>query len=993
MAVAFAKCALIRWVVLIVNVIHSIWIPEKGLHIWAESSGLRSNRKAKGEEHPFAAGHTELYEFLGKIKNKAKSNRGLLTLELPTDSRGVLPSAELKAREVNGKYDTSAWSMPSLEFSGGNVMEFFLSLPHQPPGDVIYGSSTRYWLDAARYSLELLVKESFVPCIAREEPAGEYRIIWNAHLGGEDEPRMSQLINSLPGIAGSYNSGTMNPEELLSSFINHNINSFIQGSCSKDADLVEHILNSDPAKERIYQGMREWLGSLKSAASTPLRTCFRLDPPKGIEEIKKGEKDSWGLSFHLQARNDESLLIPAGAVWRSGAVLNFLGSKFENPQERLLGDLGMASRIYLPIEGALQANRPTHVELKTDDVRRFLSGDAVHLEQSGFGIILPKEWKESRVKLDLFVKKQGSVGYFTLGSVMEFDWQAAIGDEKVDLMEFENIAALKTPLIEFRGRWTYLNQEDMSRIMWLMKHKNTIDSYEAVRMMLSEDTNLFNLHGGKEISEFVNVLKGKEKIKMLGQPDGINGKLRPYQLRGVSWISFMSKYGIGACLADDMGLGKTIQIIAMLMQSKPELPALVVSPMSIVGNWEREIRKFAPGMKVMVHHGSDRRSGRKFTEDIKKSDVVITTYGLLSRDKEISSAKWSYLIADEAQNIKNPLTKQAQAIKKLNSRCRIALTGTPVENRLTDLWSIMDFLNHGYLKSQDDFISNYSMPIEKYNDTKTSERLRAIIKPFVLRRLKTDKSIISDLPEKIENDLYINLTKEQATLYQAVVKDMLLKIESAEGINRSGLIFSALTKFKQICDHPALFMHDKSRIEGRSGKLERLVEMLEEAIAEGDKSLIFTQYAEMGSLLQKHIKKELDIEVLFLHGGTAKAQRDSMVEDFQTSPYIRVFVLSLKAGGLGLNLTAANRVFHYDRWWNPAVENQATDRAFRIGQKKNVQVHKFISTGTLEERIAKMLEKKKALSEGVIGSGESWITKLSTAELRNLFELSSDGEE
>ncbi len=375
---------------------------------------------------------------------------------------------------------------------------------------------------------------------------------------------------------------------------------------------------------------------------------------------------------------------------------------------------------------------------------------------------------------------------------------------------------------------------------------------------------------------------------------------------------------------------------------------------------------------------------------ISKRDVIITTYSLAQRDVDVLSAvSWRHLVLDEAQNIKNPSARQTQAIKKIKAGNRIALTGTPVENRLSELWSIMDFLNPDYLGSAKSFRKDFVLPIERYRSKERSEMLRGIVQPFVLRRLKTDPTIINDLPEKMEMKVNYNLTPEQASLYAAVVDEMLGKIELSEGIERKGQILSALTKLKEICNHPALFLQDGSTLDGRSGKLSRLEEMLYEVTAAGERALIFTQYAGMGTMLRHHLQKQLGCEVLFLHGGTPKKQRDSMIQRFQSGD-VPLFVLSLKAGGLGLNLTAANHVFHYDRWWNPAVENQATDRVFRIGQKKNVFVHKFVCLGTLEERIDQMIEDKKALAESVIGTGEAWLTELSNDALRDLITLRRD---
>ena len=418
----------------------------------------------------------------------------------------------------------------------------------------------------------------------------------------------------------------------------------------------------------------------------------------------------------------------------------------------------------------------------------------------------------------------------------------------------------------------------------------------------------------------------------------------------------------------------------------------MICPTSVVGNWQREMGRFAPELKVLLHHGSDRLTDEAFVQAAGAHDLVVSSFGLLRRDADtLGKIRWSAVIVDEAQNIKNPETRQAQIARKLPADYRIALTGTPVENRLSDLWSIMQFLNPGYLGSQRAFRQEFVVPVERYGDADAAARLRRLVQPFVLRRLKTDPTIISDLPEKNEMKVYCPLTPEQATLYEAVVKDTLEKVESSEGIERRGLVLAMLMKLKQVCNHPAHFLGDGSALAGRSGKLARLAEMLEEVQSIGDRALVFTQFSEMGEMLRKYLGETLGGGVQFLHGGTPQKQRERMVARFQEEEDAPgIFILSLKAGGTGLNLTRANHVFHFDRWWNPAVENQATDRAFRIGQRRDVQVHKFVCLGTLEERIDDLIESKRALAENVLGTGEAWLTELSTDQLRDLLALRRD---
>jgi len=638
--------------------------------------------------------------------------------------------------------------------------------------------------------------------------------------------------------------------------------------------------------------------------------------------------------------------------------------------------------------------------------------------ENGFGVLLPSWWHHPgtglgiRLHLKDSARKSGKVGpaFFGLDSIVEYNWQLSLGENALTEAEFAELARLKVPLIQIRGQWLELRPQDIeTAIDFFQRSKERkMTLAEAMRLALGlgaagGDTKpslpVLGLQAEGRIKEILAALSDPGgHMQPISPPRDFCGTLRPYQTRGVSWLMYLNRLGLGACLADDMGLGKTIELIAFLLSEREESggrssdetvsgPVLLVCPLSVAGNWQREIERFAPDLRLLMHHGLGRLSGQRFIEEAEKADVVITTYALAQRDEDdLSAVSWSHIVLDEAQSIKNQSARQTQSIKRLRARQNIALTGTPVENRLSELWSIMDFLNPGYLGSFDSFRRDFVLPIEKYNSKSRSQVLRSLIQPFVLRRLKTDSTVIKDLPDKLEMNVNYNLTSEQATLYAAVVDDMLARIESTEGMERRGLILATLTKLKQVCNHPALFLQDGSCLNGRSGKLSRLEEMLEEVVASGDRALIFTQFAGMGTMLRQELQEKLGVEVLFLHGKTTRSQREEMVERFQAgmSP---IFILSLKAGGFGLNLTAANHVFHFDRWWNPAVENQATDRAFRIGQRKNVFVHKFVCLGTLEERINQMIEQKKVLAESVIGTGETWLTELSNEAIKELISL------
>ncbi len=581
------------------------------------------------------------------------------------------------------------------------------------------------------------------------------------------------------------------------------------------------------------------------------------------------------------------------------------------------------------------------------------------------------------------------------------NWQVAMGEHVLTMDELKALAALKVPLVKIRGQWVQAGADTIRAAIEFLKKKSgeKVTLGEVVRMAVGAEAGgspleVDGVSATGWVADVLARLQGKADFEELPQPGELQGTLRPYQVRGFSWLAFLKQWGLGACLADDMGLGKTIQTLALLQHavvSGESRPVLLICPTSVVGNWQKEAARFVPQLPVLVHHGVTRAKGPSFRKQAEGHALVLSTYALLHRDLEIlKEIPWAGVILDEAQNIKNSETKQARAARSLTADYRIALTGTPVENNVGDLWSLMDFLNPGLLGNQTEFRKRYFAPIQLYGNQQAAERLKRVSGPFVLRRLKTDRTIIADLPDKLEMKVYCNLTREQASLYAAVVKDVEQALEEAKGIQRKGLVLATLSKLKQVCNHPAQFLKDGSDVSGRSGKLARLTEMLEEVLAEGDRALVFTQFTEMGELLQQHLEYTFGREILFLHGGVTKKKRDAMVERFSSPGGPSIFLLSLKAGGTGLNLTGANHVFHYDRWWNPAVENQATDRAFRIGQTRNVQVHKFVCAGTLEDKIDEMIERKKSIAGLVVGAGEGWLTELSNSELRSLFALSKD---
>ncbi|WP_320066824.1 SNF2-related protein [Micromonospora sp. RTGN7] len=710
----------------------------------------------------------------------------------------------------------------------------------------------------------------------------------------------------------------------------------------------------------------------------------------------------WRVEFGLQAADEPSLVVDAGQVWRSPHTVPALAGWLDSPQETLLAELGRASRLWPELDTALRTATPEALELDVEGAHRFLREGAPVLHAAGFGVLLPGWWRRPSSRLGARLQARsrtapGTVaaadGGFGLTALVDYRWEVALGDEPISAEELAALAELKTPLVRLRGRWVELDPGRLAAGLRLLRSAGELTVADLLRLGLA-DADSDDVLPVLEVAAdgaLGDLLAGQAERRLtpLDPPPSFAGTLRPYQRRGLAWLAFLQSLGLGGVLADDMGLGKTVQLLALFAGDPPDAgPTLLVCPMSLVGNWQREAARFAPKLRVHVHHGAERARGDDFAADVHAADLVLTTYSVAARDAvDLAGIDWHRVVVDEAQAIKNASTRQAEAVRSLPARHRVAVTGTPVENRLADLWSIMQFANPGLLGPAASFRKAYAEPIERHGDAEAAERLRRMTGPFVLRRLKTDSSIISDLPEKLEMEVLCNLTAEQAALYQAVVDDMLARIASSDGIERRGLVLSAMTRLKQVCNHPAQLLHDGSALPGRSGKLARLEEILDEVLAAGERALLFTQYAEFGGMLRGHLSARFGREVLFLHGGVSKDDRDAMVTRFQSADGPPLFVLSLKAGGTGLTLTAANHVVHVDRWWNPAVEDQATDRAFRIGQRRRVQVRKFVCAGTVEEKVAAMIAEKRSLAASVVGAGEQWVTELSTDRLRELFAL------
>jgi SNF2 family DNA or RNA helicase len=766
-----------------------------------------------------------------------------------------------------------------------------------------------------------------------------------------------------------------------------------------------HFAADEEALHALESALGAW-DEVGAGRVGPARATFRLSEiPSEEQEQDERTDPQWRLEFLLQATADPSLLVPARQAWTDdGALRRWL----ESPQEVLLGELGRASRIYPRLAAGLRQARPTGLDLSAEDAYEFLAVAASALGEAGFGVLLPTWWDQrSRLGLKLSAStptdaKAAEGGLFGKESLCDFRWELAVGGHTLTQEEIDALVAAKAPLVRMRGQWVSVDQEQLRKGLDFLARERS-GQRSAAEILDLAAAHPDDLDTPLEVTSVTadgwlgSLLDGAvpQELGLVDPPADFVATLRPYQQRGLSWLSFLAEIGLGACLADDMGLGKTIQLLALEAAQRSgdreSGPSLLLCPMSLVGNWQREAATFAPRLRIYAHHGPQRLRGDALTDHLAETDLVVTTYGTATRDlDELAEVDWNRVVLDEAQAIKNSQSRASKAVRRLRATHRVALTGTPVENRLSELWSIMDFVNPGMLGTAEKFRARYAIPVERHGDADAARQLRNITRPYVLRRLKTDPAIIDDLPEKIEIKQYCRLTTEQASLYQSVVDDMLDRIEHSGGIERRGNVLAAMAKLKQVCNHPALLLHDRSAIARRSGKVLRLEEILEEILAEGDRVLCFTQFTEYAEMLLPHLAARFGTDVAYLHGGTSRKARDEMVARFQAGDGPPIFLLSLKAGGTGLTLTAANHVIHLDRWWNPAVEDQATDRAFRIGQRRNVAVHKFVCTGTLEERIDDMIEAKKALADLVVSDGEGWLTELSTSDLRELFTLSEE---
>ncbi|MGG6265003.1 DEAD/DEAH box helicase [Leptolyngbya sp. AN03gr2] len=1030
------------------HILHGTWIPDDAtdfvqrgkFYLWVETLEKLKSRKAEASLHPRHLLEKSLATFLTEqlgMQIAPKSIAPIFFL-LPS-TQEPCPSPELARYleiDLPETWEWQYWIVQGYCCPVSQIIKLlnewhFLALHNLI--DVQIGSDLLFWYHYTQFFKHVFHNDRYIPALnyratskRKSKTASDFEIYpgWEilstnyeselTHYSGRmpllcttgfqscpSQPQMRNAIALLRHFSEVLLHEIILQTPIPATFEKQIANTLIQDCFKRSIAPANYTLEQ-------YQHWQNWRDRIaQSQAESSFSLCFALQSPQD-------PKDPWVLEFQAAARQDPSVRVPLSEYWKTRttkrkALLKQFGQDFE---QQLLMQLGYAARIYPKLWAGLETDQPIQILLDVEEANAFLQETAWVLEDAAYKVIVPawwtpQGWRRAKVRMQAKGRKLGSSdkskSYFSVDTLIDYQYELSINGEAVSPKEWEQLVRSKTDLVQFRGQWVQLDRTQMQQMLeFWKKHKNENPELSLMDLikLSAEGSNGIELEVACDsmLSGMLTQLNDKSQLEVLPDPKQLNGTLRPYQQRGVSWLSYLESLGLNGCLADDMGMGKSFQVIARFVQEREAMaksrkkaaripPTLLIAPTSVLGNWQKEIEKFAPQLRSYIHHGSSRiQTLEAFQSAIANYDVVITSYTLIRKDVSfLASTPWQRIVIDEAQNIKNPASAQTKAILKLPAQHRLALTGTPVENRLLDLWSIFNFLNPGYLGKEAQFRKAFEVPIQKNNDRVKSTTLKQLVEPFILRRVKTDPAIIQDLPDKVEQKLYCNLTKEQASLYEAVVKDVLNQINDAEGIQRKGMILATLLKLKQICNHPMQFLQDESEfLPERSHKLQRLSEMIQEAIDEGESILVFTQFAEIGGALEKYLKHQ-HYRTYYLHGGTARAKRETMIAEFQdpeTEPAI--FILSIKAGGVGITLTKANHVFHFDRWWNPAVEDQATDRAFRIGQKKNVFVHKFVALGTLEERIDQMIEDKKKLASSIVGSDESWLTELNNEAFKQL---------
>src|SRR5574344_2134433 len=850
-----------------------------------------------------------------------------------------------------------------------------------------------YFNKLTQFVMKLIEKLYFIPTVKLR--GNFFRIVYEPIISNKQVARIiNELEDNVPKnlfVKGEKPKHFVN--DFVHDYLNYVIYKFLNIKSYRFKDIKSgHYLIKDLEQKSVLKGkdvaenFAQWFDELYLGK-------YDVIP---FFKINKLEDDSFELKIHIKNRKtDETILMDD--LYKQDTAWDANSSDILKIVEK---QLNFAVRYMPELEQMFDDTEKLSLKLDLTQVYKIIAQTSYYLQKAQIEVILPEELTNiivPRASINAKVKTKRtddlmdifntvSSTKISLDDILEFSYEVSLGDEKISLQEFKKLSEENSGLIKYKDKYVLLDKDDSKRLaeQILAANHKKMTRLQLLHASMSGRIQDYDFNYDEA---YAKVIKDFAKTIDITPPDDLHGTLRPYQQTGLKWLWTNVTKGFGCCMADDMGLGKTIQVISLILklkeQEKLKEPVLVICPTTLMGNWMKELQMFGPELTVATYHGLDIKL------DTKK-DVILTTYAIMRIDtEEMKKHKWGMIVVDEAQNIKNPDTAQTMAIKILKSDIKIAMTGTPVENRLTELWSIFDFINTGYLGSIKEFQKSYAIPIERFKEVARASKLRMSISPFVLRRLKTDKKVISDLPDKVVINDYCYLTKPQAMLYEKTLNEMMGKISGFTGVSRRGNIFKLITSLKQICNHPYQFLKTGELTKEMSGKMEKCIDLVSSILANDEKTLIFTQYKEMGDILTRIITDECNETPLFFHGSLTIGQREKLIEEFQNNPDSHVMVLSLKAGGTGLNLTSATNVIHYDLWWNPAVEEQATDRTYRIGQMKNVMVHRMITLGTFEEKIDEMLKAKKELADMAVYEGEKIITELSDEEIYQIFSLSA----
>ncbi len=1011
--------------------LHGLWLPVSGLSLWIEQvDGHKIVLPANVPDGTFP----EVVDTI--LAKKSFRNRARVSLRTPKGK-----DVSLMAPVAMFAPDEAITTLSQLEFLDSRS-------PAATQEQRAAIAPDLYWLLRVYRGLTRFVRAGRVTMRLAYQ-AGEWYPMWQLASGLGERGWLAEMIAAAPGILTVNNRSLSDDlaDELTHWITFMELREYAQAPRPYPwHPFSQALLETTPIKRgraQLLRALNEWKDSI---TSVDLQLVFIVEEP---DEEEDAMESVWPVRVQVRSGMDSPQPVKEHQLDR-GSI-----EKLGDARRKALD---IAPSLQRSLDYGDADGGDWDAFLKTDDLLNFIGQEAAALRKRGYTVLLPKAWAnmETKAVVETRELKDPAEGatktHLGMDKLVAYDWRMSIGDVQLTDEEMQQLVHSKSGLIRLRGEWVMADTAAISKISEYMEQlsdaarkrkkkamEQAVSEAERAKQLGREEWPELQAKAEKLVEEYnaggedvvsVQELRelalqslAEEPIEFTGStwhasllggmdspapqrveiPDTVHAELREYQHRGVDWLYWMSRNNIGAVLADDMGLGKTLQLLSLLAVEKSRGEGgltLVVAPTSVVGNWAREAKRFVPDFKVIVQHGTGRLRGKRLREAAEKADVVITSYGTVGRDfQDLGKVDWDRVVLDEAQAIKNSATRSSKAVRSLPSRHRIALTGTPVENRLSEMRSILDFCNPGVLGSASFFRNHFAKAIEREGNEEMQERLRTLTAPFILRRLKTDPNIIDDLPEKSEQIITVSMTTEQAALYKALVDNLEKVLEQKEGMARRGLVLASLTRIKQICNHPAHYQGDGSPVtikgKHRSGKVEELMRILDTALEAGERVLIFTQYRAFGDILQPYLSQQLGEEIPFLHGGVTKTKRDRMVEDFQSEDGPPAMLLSLKAGGTGLNLTAANIVVHMDRWWNPAVENQATDRAFRIGQRRNVQVYKMITAGTLEESIQDILDGKTELAGAIVGEGEGWLTELNSEQLSSLmsYRNSGDGKE